>query len=365
MTEASKPRIYKYDNVKLLAIILVVIAGFAEEFTFQSDLFRSWFLFSSSFTAPLFVFLSGLFQKQYDPPRKLNVQKITFYLLLGVLLKLITTFVRASSGDPMWVDYLLGGVGMEWYLFVVAGYMLTMYLLRRVNRYVMLAVSVVIGVAAGFLPIGDFFYVMRFLVFLPFYVAGYHITPIKVRRFTHRLNVKLAGIAFIFIYFVLCFREREILYPLESLFTGSASYIDVAPDGLNFWHRLLCYGISAVLIISVMACMPNRKFPVLTRMGQNTLGVYFWHYPIILLLRYTGMTEMFLQLGDPLWKYAMIVAAAGLAILLSLSIFSIPLKKLGTLIDRVPTKACIITDLIMIATVAILLYIIPIIIFSP
>ena len=77
------------------------------------------------------------------------------------------------------------------------------------------------------------------------------------------------------------------------------------------------------------------------------------------------MTEMFLQLGDPLWKYAMIVAAAGLAILLSLSIFSIPLKKLGTLIDRVPTKACIITDLIMIATVAILLYIIPIIIFSP
>lgn len=27
MTEASKPRIYKYDNVKLLAIILVVIAG--------------------------------------------------------------------------------------------------------------------------------------------------------------------------------------------------------------------------------------------------------------------------------------------------------------------------------------------------
>ncbi len=343
MTDGMKPRIYKYDNVKLLAIILVVIGSFADEFTSHSDIFRSWFVFSYSFTAPLFVFLSGLFQKQYDKEHKPNVQKISYYLLLGILLKLMIYFVRIIDGDDVRLD-LLGGSGIEWYLFVVVDYMLIMYLFRKVHRYVMLSVAVVAGVVAGFLPLGDFLYLMRFFVFLPFYVAGYYLTPMKVRRFTHQLNVKLAGIAFILVYFVLCFRERDTIYPLQALFTGNNPYSAVPVEGCTFYHRLLCYGISAVLIISVLACMPNRKFPVLTHMGRNTLGVYFWHYPIVLLLWYWGVMDMFIPLGDPLWKYLMLVAAVALALLLSLSVFSLPLRKLSELIQKIPPKACLIAD---------------------
>lgn len=353
MTDGLKPRIFKYDNVKLLAIILVVIGSFADEFTAQSDLFRSWFLFSSSFTAPLFVFLSGLFQKQYDPPCKPNIQKISFYLLLGVLLKLMIFLVRILDGGDVRFDFL-GDMGMEWYLFAIAGYMLLMYPLRRVNRYIFLAVSVAAGVGAGFLPPDNTLFLMRFLTFLPFYVAGYYLTPMKVRRFTHRLNVKLAGVAFIFIYFVICFRERETIYPLRMLFTGENAYSAVPIHGCTFWHRLLCYGISAVLIISITACVPNRKFPVLTKLGRNTLGVYFWHYPIVLLLWYLGVMDMFVPLGDPLWKYAVIVSASGLAILLSLSVFSLPLKQLGGLIQRIPANVCVITNAAGIAAAFIL-----------
>lgn len=353
MSDYLKPRIFKYDNVKLLAIVLVVITSFADEFTAHSDLFRSWFVFSYSFHAPLFIFLSGLFQKQYTEENRPDVSKITYYLLLGYLLKLMIWFVRILDGDDVRLD-LLGGSGIEWYLFVIVGYMLTLYLCRRVNRYLMLGLTLVIGVVAGYLPLGDFLYLMRFLVFLPFYVAGYYLTPMKVRRFTHRLNVKLAGIAFIFIYFVLCFQEREVLYPLRMLFTGRNPYSAIPIDGCSPFHRLLCYGISAVLIISVMACMPNRKFPVLTRMGRNTLGVYFWHYPIVLLLWYWGVMDMFIPLGDPLWKYVMLVAAIALALLLSLSVFSLPLRKLGELIRKIPPKTCIIADCAVIAVAAIL-----------
>ena len=304
-------------------------------------MFRSWFIFSYSFTAPLFVFLSGLFQKRYENGRKPDAQKITFYLLLGFLLKLMIWLVRILDGDDTRLD-LIGGSGIEWYLFVIAAYMVTMYLLRKVNRYAMLAASVVIGVAAGFIPLDDTLYLMRYLVFLPFYVAGYYLTPIKVRRFTHRLNVKLAGVAFIFIYFVLCFQEREVLDPLVPVFTGQCPYAQVPLAGCTFWHRLLCYGVSSVLIISVMACMPNRKFPVLTRMGRNTLGVYFWHYPLVLLLWYWGIMDLFMPLGDPLWKYLLLVAAVLIGLALSLSVFTLPLRKLGELIGRIPTKTCLI-----------------------
>jgi len=349
MTDSIRPRIYKYDNVKLFAITLVVITGFAEEFTSHSDIFRSWFVFCYSFHAPLFVFLSGLFQKQYSEKVRLNIRRISFFLLLGFLLKLLIFLVNFLNGDGARLD-LLGGSGIEWFLFVAAGYTLLMYLLKGVNRYVMLAIAVAVGVGAGWLPLGDRLYAMRFLVFLPFYVAGYYLTPKKVRRFTHRLNVKMAGIAFIFIYFVLCFRQKETMYPLREIFTGQHPYSNLPVAGYPFILRLLCYGISAVLIISVLACVPNRKFPVLTGLGRNTVGVYFWHYPIILLLWHFGVMDMFIPLGDPQWKYLMILAATALSLVLSLSIFSLPLRKLGELVQKTPEKACIAADLIIIAT---------------
>lgn len=348
MSTGIKPRIFKYDNVRLLAITLVVIGSFAEEFTAKSDMFQSWFVFVFSFHAPLFIFLSGLFEKPGKDGARLNVQKITAYMILGFVLKTAIYLLRVSNGEDIGLD-LLGGATMEWYLFVISMYMVTMYLMRRVHRYLMLAISVVLGIAAGFFPLGDELYLMRYFVFLPFYVAGYHLTPMKVRRFTHRLNVKLAGIAFMFIYFVLCFRERENIYPLRQLFTGRNPYALVPIEGCTFYHRMLCYGITAVLIISVLSCVPNRKVPVLTKMGQNTLGVYFWHYPIVLLLWHFGVMGMLMSLGDPLWKLAVFAIAIICTAILSIPAFSWPLKKLIALTAKIPTAASVAVIAAMIA----------------
>ena len=343
MSEKLRPRIYKFDNVKLLVITLVVVGSFAEGFTDRSDMFRSWFVFVSSFSAPLYIFLSGLFQKQYKKGSKPNLQKITYYLILGYILKLAIFLLRRWNGEDVGLD-MFGGATIEWYLFVIVMYSVTMLLLRRVHRYIVFPASVLLGIIAGFLPLGDEFYLMRYFVFLPFYVAGYYLTPARVRRFSHRLNVKLAGIAFMLIYFIICFRERDIIYPLRMLFTGRNRYSIVPIEGCTFYHRLLCYGITAVLIISVIAVIPNRKVPILTHMGRNTLGVYFWHYPIVLLLWHFGVFDMLMPLGDPLWKVVVLAAAVIVALILSLSIFHLPLRKLQELIDRIPLVPCIVMD---------------------
>ena len=190
------------------------------------------------------------------------------------------------------------------------------------------------------------------LVFLPFYVAGYNLTPARVRRFSHKVNVKLAGAAFLIIYFVLCFREREIIYPLRMLFTGRNAYAIVPIEGCTFYHRMLCYGISAVMIISIIACIPNRKVPILTHMGRNTLGVLFWHYPLVLLLWHVGAFDLLLPLGDPLWKITVLTIAVIVALILAVRIFSWPLNKLQSLIDKIPLIPCIVMDsVIMIAAI--------------
>ena len=347
MNESLKPRIFKYDNVRLLAIVLVVIGSFAEEFTSHSDMFQSWFIFVFSFNAPVFIFLSGLFTKEYKDDVKPDIWRLSFYFGLGMILKIIIYLIRTWNGEHTNLSFF-GGATIEWYLFVIVMHSLTMYVLRKVNRWVMLVISVVAGTAAGFLPLTDEFYIMRYLVFLPFFVAGYYLTPIKVRRFTHRLNVKLAGIAFMFIYFVLCFRQREAIYPLRMLFTGRNPYYLVHLDGCTFYHRLLCYGISAVLIISVLAIVPNRKFPVLTHMGRNTLGVYFWHYPIVLLLWHFGVMDMLMPLGDPLWKMVVLMMAVAVALILAIPAFTWPLRKLLEWVHLMPPLACLTMDIVII-----------------
>lgn len=348
MKENSRPRIFKFDNVKLLVMVLVVVGSFASEYTARSDMFRSWFIFVYSFHAPLYIFLGGLFQKQFKEGIRPTLHRATYYMILGFTLKIIIFLMRRWNGEEVSLD-MFGGLTIEWYLFVMMMYAVTLYLLRYVNRWVVFIGSIVLGTVAGFLPLGDNFYLMRYFVFMPFYVAGYYLTPAKVRRFSHRLNVKLAGLAFMLIYFILCFRERELIYPLRMLFTGRNRYSIVPIEGCTFYHRLLCYGISAVLIVSFIACIPNRKAPILTHMGRNTLGVYFWHYPLKLLLWHVGAFDMLLPLGDPMWKIVVLIAAVVAALLLSFGVFSWPLRKLEHLINKIPRVPCIIMDVVILA----------------
>lgn len=348
MNTIDRPRIFKFDNVKLLVIALVVVGSFAEDFTDRSDMFRSWFIFVNSFSAPLYIFLSGLFQKRFEKGQRPNLHKISYYLILGFVLKIAIFLLRRWNGEDVGLD-MFGGATIEWYFFVIVMYTVTLWLCKNIHRYILLSVSVILGIVAGFLPLGDEFYLMRYFVFLPFYVAGYYLTPARVRRFSHRVNVKLAGVAFLIIYFVLCFRERDVIYPLRMLFTGRNSYSIVPIEGCTFYHRMLCYGISAIMIISILACVPNRKVPILTRMGRNTLSVLFWHYPLVLLLWHFGVFDLLLPLGDPLWKITVLTAAVMAALILSFGIFALPLRKLEQLIGKLPLIPCFVMDAVILA----------------
>ena len=153
MNESAKPRIFKFDNVKLLVITLVVVGSFAEEFTDHSDMFRSWFIFVNSFTAPLYIFLSGLFQKPFQKDQRPSLHKVSYYLILGYILKIAIYLMRRWNGEDIGID-MFGGATIEWYLFVIVMFTVTMYLLKNVHRYIVLSVSIVLGIAAGFLPLG-------------------------------------------------------------------------------------------------------------------------------------------------------------------------------------------------------------------
>lgn len=340
MSNTLKSRIYKFDNIKFLVILLVVVGHTIENFVDKSDMFKSLFIFIYSFHMPLFIFISGLFQKRFDDNNKLKINKIAYFLTLGFALKTIMYGINIYKGNSPKYNFF-GGSSIEWFLFVLAMFMVTAYLCRKVNPAIMLSVSFLISLVSGYFDfIDDTLYLSRYFVFLPMYLIGYYLTPQKVQKLTDHIAVRISGIVVLITYFVLCFRKLNLIYQLRRLFTGKNPFSTLPFENCSFEHRLLCFCISAVLCIAVISIIPDIKIPILSNMGANTLAVYFLHNPILHLLRTTPLFAVMLNLGDPLYKIVMLTFGVLLGLVLSLNIFMKPFALLQKLMNKLKPVWC-------------------------
>ncbi len=340
MANNIKERIYKFDNIKFLSIMLVVVGHVIEPYVDKSDMFKSLFVFIYAFHMPLFIFLSGLFQKRFSDNNKLKINKIAFYVALGFLLKIVNALAKMTGGKDFSINFF-GGSSIDWYLFVLSMFMVTAYLTRKIHPALMLSLSAVLGCVSGYFDfIDDTLYLSRFFVFLPIYLLGYYMTPQLLIKIEKNYIVKTVSGIFMLIYFVLCFRSLDIIYKLRRLFTGKNPFSSVPIDGCGFEHRLLCYGISILLCMAVFCFIPNIKVPIISNMGANTLAVYFWHRPLLYLLSATGFFDLVLSLGDPLYKIILLSFAVVFAFALSFNIFMAPLKFLSKQIDKLKSSWC-------------------------
>lgn len=341
MANSIKERIYKFDNIKLLSILLVVVGHVIEPYTKHSDMFKSLFIFIYSFHMPLFIFISGLFQKRFSDTNKLKINKVTYYVILGFALKILNALSRMVKSGKFSMK-VFGGGSIDWFLFVLSMFMITAYLLRKVHPAITLSVAFVLGSIVGYFPsIKDDMWLSRYFVFLPIYLLGYYMTPELLIKIEKKGVTKIISGLFMLVYFVMCFRNLKLVYKLRPLFTGRNPFSSSALfDGCGFQHRLLCYAISLLLCMAVFSFIPNIKVPILSKMGANTLAVYFWHRPLLYLLSATQFKPFVLSLGDPLYKIILLTFALLLTLVLSLDIFMIPLKALGKLIDKLKPVWC-------------------------
>ena len=68
------------------------------------------------------------------------------------------------------------------------------------------------------------------------------------------------------------------------IFRGNHTYqLSGMDDITGMLIRLLMYLVSFVLVLTFLALIPDVKLPV-TFVGRNTMGIYFFHYPIMIVL---------------------------------------------------------------------------------
>ena len=280
--ESSNKRIARWDNLKFVLILLVVVGHYADRLGLRS--FKTVYLFIYAFHMPLFLFVSGLFFRAKDIRRR-----VIYYICCGFALKIFMSVVKLILYERAEFE-LLGDSGLPWFFFVLAAYQILMYLLRDVNEVFLLVMSILLACFVGYdQTVGNYLYLSRTVVFFPFFLSGKMLTRERADRLVDRYGRRLIPVAAACLagWFCMCYFAFDTFYVYRHLFNGKLPFSD-AVASYGTLARLLCYAISVVTGASVVLLVPRRRLPMISDWGARTENVYFWHYGFLLFLEEFG-----------------------------------------------------------------------------
>jgi len=272
MENSIKKRICLYDNLKFLLIIFVVVGHFADIFTAKSSFCKSVFIFIYAFHMPLFIFISGQFNKN---EKVLN--RILKYLAIGFSLKLILALCPLILDGSIPSFKLLSDSGIPWFMFALAAFTGISNILKDVDKKYVLISAVVLACFVGYdASVGDYLYLSRIIVFYPFYVLGEIINKDKIVEMSKNNWIKIIALMIIIIWAIVSFKFLNIVYFLRPLFTGrnpfntNNVFLKLGP-----LYRILCYLLSCIIGCSFISIVPNKKITLITKFRRKNIAGIF------------------------------------------------------------------------------------------
>lgn len=267
------------DNIKVLLIFLVVFNHIIAFQLVKEDLVIRYVWYAITiFHMPAFIFVSGYLSKKPQNVLK-NIKNLLIPYILGYIL---TWYANIWLGNSMDFELLRPSGTVMWYLLALFVYRLTIEAMGKVRFIV--PISILIALWAGTRPeFTTYLSSSRIVVFFPFFAAGYlwrsEYTD-AVRKFKGKwVLIPISGFLLYAVPNYMITHEMPI-----DIFRGNHSYlVSGLPDTEGMIIRLLMYLVSFTLILTFFALMPDIRLP-LTFIGRNTMGIYFFHYPIMILM---------------------------------------------------------------------------------
>lgn len=316
----------QFDTIKYWAILWVVFGHFADCRS-GSGLFQSIFLFAYSWHMPVFIFLSGLFDRSRD---EFPAGKVVLFLVLGILYKLLNFYVGFLFGSRSF--WLLGDAGAPWFMFAMAGWIVLAWLFRRMPPVPVLAASLVLSLAVGYdNGVGDYLCLSRIVTLFPIYWVGFKLCASDVLKMVQHRWVLIVSASMLIGWGVACLVEAETIQYLRPMFTWRNPYSVLEMGGM-FW-RVVAYAVAGLLTAAHLGVFLNLKLPAFfSEIGKRTLSVYFWHTPAITILVASGFYNTLFYAG-PVGKLALLAMGAFMCWLFSRDIFMRPLERVRSSID--------------------------------
>lgn len=277
--EQEIPYSYLVDNIKILLIFLVVFNHIIAFQLVKADQTVRFIWYGITiFHMPAFIFVSGYLSKKPQDVLK-NVKNLLIPYILGYT---ITWASQIWLGNHMDYELLRPSGTVMWYVLALFVYRLTIEAFGKIRFIV--PVSIVFALWAGTrMEFSTFLSTSRIVVFFPFFVAGYlwksEYTKV-IRKFKGKIVLALISVILLFI--VTNYMIGNSI-PVD-LFRGNHSYLASGMENTEgMVVRGLMYLVSFTIIFALLALMPDRRHPFIF-LGRNTMGIYFFHYPILILM---------------------------------------------------------------------------------
>lgn len=320
-TSTPKRRVPLWDNVRWVAITLMVVGHAILRLIQESDVAYEVYLFIYAFHVPLFVAVSGYFAKT-GPPGLRQMQRLLSDIVFPYLIfETIWTVIRWLLGGSFWLDYSTASWTL-WFLIALAIWRITLPYLVLL-RYP-LVISIVISVGVGYISaIGGAFALSRVLGLLPFFLFGWKLRqwqlttrwlglhPAAVWRWRAGAVSLFASLALVIVLNIDALRALKIRrFLLYNEAYSVFGYDQLWAGGIRLGLMLLAFA----LIVAFLLLMPRRQ-TWFTTLGAATMYIYLLHTFLLYPLRETGVLDG----PQPPWVLpAMIVLSVMISTALSL-----------------------------------------------
>lgn len=278
----------KFDNLRGLAIILVVLGHFVARNPFSDFItYEFTYRFIFLFHMPLLVFVSGYLSK-ISPDSTVKAFKGVFipYLIFNTFWIIFIFLMEGTIPNAM---YLIPEWGL-WYLLSLFFWRTLLPAADKV-KYVFW-ISILLALFIGTVDFRlSFLSISRTICFFPVFLLGFYFKDIKEKLVINRYLA--AGIFIILLIAITLFimpQTAKILYLKDSyLIMGMGN-----KKGIILRFMVIFVGmISTVLLFNIM----TSKKTFLTKIGRNSLPVYVLHFYFILslpyILNYLGLNFIF------------------------------------------------------------------------
>ena len=199
--------------------------------------------------------------------------------------------------------------------------------------------SIIIALAAGYFNIiGDFLCVSKFIVFFPFFYAGYCFNPIKAEKFIKTKKVKIISMCFFITFAVISILFTDKVFVLRNFFASRLSYSACGFPLTGVLLRTLQYIISVVMIVGWCALISKKHLVFFTNAGSRTFPVYYLHYFFALLIIDLNLGEL---LVDKMSVFGIVILAViGFLVtcVLSFPLFDYPFIFIKSIITKICKK---------------------------
>lgn len=294
------PRRDYIDELKGLGILLVVFGHFMEQYRMNYSFVSATFFCIYAFHMALFCACSGLVAR--FNPRKLVTQQLWLYFLGQSLMLVFRAVVLredfAESGGVL-AALLLPWRHM-WYLYALMFWMLTVPLLRAIQRRGLLASTVGMAAAIAIGLLGGCvnwpFDLGRVFSFFPFFAFGVLFAE-PFRSWQKRWYAWGPLAAAIVVFYTVTVQRivtaETPVYEGARIFQSDA----YAVGGYLMQDRAVFYLLGFGTVLAITPILGLIK--PLASLGQRTLPIYILHMPLYALLVQLGCYEVCASHGLP------------------------------------------------------------------